>query len=197
MIKVYFESIHLELIQLLKEAKKDVKICVAWFTDKEIYNVLVEKACEGVFVDVIIANHQINKNYGFDFSELLQKGARVSYIGQLDDGINDSLMHNKFCVIDSDTVISGSYNWSYKARKNDENILVIRGDSELSNNFLDKFASIQPKYGFKLGSKGVEVVAIQEIMNKWKKGKGLKNNNRESPKSDVVQVGVNKITDKF
>ncbi|TAE00475.1 MAG: hypothetical protein EAZ97_05805 [Bacteroidetes bacterium] len=33
-------------------------------------------------------------------------------------------MHNKFCVIDSDIVLTGSYNWTNQAQRNDENITV-------------------------------------------------------------------------
>jgi phosphatidylserine/phosphatidylglycerophosphate/cardiolipin synthase-like enzyme len=33
-------------------------------------------------------------------------------------------MHNKFCVIDGQAVITGSFNWSYKARQNHENITI-------------------------------------------------------------------------
>ena len=33
-------------------------------------------------------------------------------------------MHNKFCVID-DKVITGSYNWTYHANKNHENIIIV------------------------------------------------------------------------
>ena len=34
-------------------------------------------------------------------------------------------MHNKYCIIDNDTVITGSYNWTTAAEtKNDENITI-------------------------------------------------------------------------
>jgi len=34
-------------------------------------------------------------------------------------------MHNKFCVIDNQTIISGSYNWTINANSNDENITIL------------------------------------------------------------------------
>ena len=34
-------------------------------------------------------------------------------------------MHNKFCIIDNTTVITGSYNWTVNANTNDENISVL------------------------------------------------------------------------
>ena len=55
-------------------------------------------------------------------------------------------MHNKFCVIDTDTVINGSYNWSYKAEKNHENILITKGDSVLAKQFIKQFKKIRNIY---------------------------------------------------
>ena len=43
-------------------------------------------------------------------------------------------MHNKFCVIDNQTVITGSYNWSSNAEfKNEENISIIRDNKTASD----------------------------------------------------------------
>lgn len=192
MIQVYFDHIHLEIINLLKQADTEIKICVAWFTDKDIYHTLVKKAKEGVSVDVIVANHEFNKKkYGLNYNELLKYGGRVSFIGNVSSGKADRLMHNKFCIIDSQTIISGSYNWSIKARQNDENVLVITGDENLVQKFLNKFTSIQPQFGFKLGSRGVELVAIQEIMNKWQKPK------KKKLKTPFQGDDIGTIIDKF
>lgn len=43
-------------------------------------------------------------------------------------------MHNKFCVIDNQKVITGSYNWSVNAEnKNDENAAVMYDDERASD----------------------------------------------------------------
>jgi hypothetical protein len=51
-------------------------------------------------------------------------------------------MHNKFCVIDASTVITGSYNWSRQAKANYENITVISEHPELAQQFLIEFETI-------------------------------------------------------
>jgi phosphatidylserine/phosphatidylglycerophosphate/cardiolipin synthase-like enzyme len=55
-------------------------------------------------------------------------------------------MHNKFCVIDYNTVITGSYNWSYKAENNFENIIVNYNDTGLAEQFVNEFIQIKNKY---------------------------------------------------
>ena len=55
-------------------------------------------------------------------------------------------MHNKFCVIDEYTVINGSYNWSKKAERNHENIIITTGDSVLAQSFITQFKKIRNSY---------------------------------------------------
>ena len=52
-------------------------------------------------------------------------------------------MHDKFCIIDNHTVITGSYNWSDNAEfKNEENI-TIETDNEQANRFSVKFRDLR------------------------------------------------------
>lgn len=51
-------------------------------------------------------------------------------------------MHDKFCIIDNQIVIHGSYNWTNKAEfKNEENISVTK-DCNASTEFSIKFKEL-------------------------------------------------------
>lgn len=169
MVKAYFNHIHLQIIHQIDNAQFDIKICVAWFTDYEIYSRLVEKLKRGINIEIIVANHKFNKTSRVDFKELLKLNGKVSYLGNISDGSKDSFMHNKFCVIDNNTVITGSYNWSFKARLNDENILVIKDDRNLTDQFIAKFNELKPQFGFTLENNKVSLLPIEKIMMKWEK----------------------------
>jgi hypothetical protein len=56
-------------------------------------------------------------------------------------------MHHKFCVIDRCTVITGSYNWSHKARSNDENITVVTDSTDFAAKYIDTFDSLLVRNG--------------------------------------------------
>jgi phosphatidylserine/phosphatidylglycerophosphate/cardiolipin synthase-like enzyme len=64
---------------------------------------------------------------GFDYDFFVENGGELFW----DDH------HHKFCVIDREVVITGSYNWTYKAsnRIQRENIIVITSEKEL----IDKY----------------------------------------------------------
>jgi hypothetical protein len=50
-------------------------------------------------------------------------------------------MHHKFCVIDHRIVITGSYNWTNNAEKNDENIVIVE-DYTLALEYADAFLAL-------------------------------------------------------
>lgn len=167
MVKAHFKNIHIEIINLIETAQTDIKICVAWFTDFDIYSKIVVKQKQGVNVDVVIANHIFNKKSRVDFKEFLKHKGKVSYIGNINDGSQDKFMHNKFCIIDNSTIVTGSYNWSFKARSNDENVLIIKNEQELVNQFIDKFNDLKPQYGFAIKGNEISLQPIEKIMAKW------------------------------
>lgn len=115
---------------------------MAWFTQKEIFDRLVEQAKEDCKVLLIISNDEINQNSAIDYERLNIRQSKVFKIG---DGKQD-LMHNKFCVIDNRIVITGSYNWSYKAESNYENITITKDDQALAKQFIAEFNNIRKKY---------------------------------------------------
>lgn len=137
-----FENIA-ERIQLeIRKAQKSIFIAVAWFTNANLFNDLVEKARRGCAVSLIISNDNINKNSAIDFDQLQTGKSKVYRVGNGDT----ELMHNKFCVIDYSTVISGSYNWSYKAENNFENVIVTSNDTALAEQFISEFNNIRKQY---------------------------------------------------
>lgn len=126
-----FERIQSDILSTLDKAKISIIVAVAWFTNDILYKKLIEKKDQGVDVRVIINNDGVNKKHGIDISKL-----NVIKIRSERGGI----MHNKFCVIDNQTVISGSYNWTDNAElKNAENINITENDNELATNYSLEF----------------------------------------------------------
>ncbi len=137
-----FNNIAHHIQQELKQAEESIYIAVAWFTNPDLFDILLKKAKQGVCVQVLCSNDFINQKHGVDFNQL-NIGNSVAYL--IGDG-KDDLMHNKFCVIDDYTVITGSYNWSKKAEKNHENIVITTGDTILVEQFIQQFKTIRNSY---------------------------------------------------
>lgn len=137
-----FENIAERIEQEIGKAQKSIFIAVAWFTNKNLFNELLKKAKEGCTISILISNDSINQNSSIDFSKLTINHSRVYFIGNGDT----ELMHNKFCVIDYSTVITGSYNWSYKAKSNFENVIITTNDTTLAEQFIREFSHIHKQY---------------------------------------------------
>lgn len=57
-------------------------------------------------------------------------------------GFGGGIMHHKFAVVDEETVLTGSFNWTYAAdNENDENLLVL-SDKALAGQYSDEFARL-------------------------------------------------------
>lgn len=103
---------------------------MAWFTNEILANEIIKKHKEGIEVKVALYDDGINRRHGVDL-----EGIPTMRIKAQKGGI----MHNKFCVIDNQVVITGSYNWSSNAEfRNDENISIIR-DNETASDYSVEF----------------------------------------------------------
>ena len=137
-----FENIAERIVSEIDKAQNSVFIAVAWFTNRNIFNVLQRKGYEGCQINLMYSADHINENSSVDFDLLKIKNSNVFPIG---NGDHD-LMHNKFCVIDYCTVITGSYNWSNKAESNHENITITKGVTTLAEQFISEFNKIKQRY---------------------------------------------------
>jgi len=143
--QAYFEDIQRQIKKELSRAQHTILIAVAWFTDPELFEILCDKAQNNVSISLIVLNDRINKGAsGLDFHRLRKSGGEVYLIGSGNE--RDEIMHNKFCVIDNVTIITGSYNWTLKAQRNDENITVTKDSREFADGFTFQFQSLIAKY---------------------------------------------------
>lgn len=135
MIKSYFNQIRSNILKEISKAEEEILIAVYWFTNQELFDILIEKLKQGLVVELIIHNDFINnRESGLPFQQFIDNGGKFYF----SDGNNP--MHNKFCIIDQRILINGSYNWTYFAEeKNRENILVIENETEVVNSFYDEF----------------------------------------------------------
>ncbi|SUD31801.1 nuclease NucT [Pseudomonas fluorescens] len=145
-LKAYFTNIHEVIIGHLGRAQSDIAVAIAWFTDRDIFEVLCKKARAGVNVSVAMIGDEINQAPGgLNFKRLEAFGGQVTFLPP--GSRNEPTMHHKFCVIDRSAVITGSYNWSHKARANDENITVITDSLDFASSYLDVFDGLLVRAG--------------------------------------------------
>lgn len=103
---------------LLGVARQKVDICVFTITDNRITDTIIRAHQRGVKVRIISDNDKAHDT-GSDIRRLRQAGIPLRT-----DRTPDH-MHHKFALIDGNTALTGSYNWTRSAAtRNFENILV-------------------------------------------------------------------------
>lgn len=142
-LQAHFQGIQKVIIEHLQAAENEILVAVAWFTDREIFKVLCQKAQAGVKVSIVLLGDDINKSpNGLNLNLLCNLGGKVTFLPSGQQGT--PMMHHKFCVLDSLTVITGSYNWSKKAQTNDENITVVANASDFAMEYRQAFYALTP-----------------------------------------------------
>lgn len=133
--EVYFEDIYQKISALLHSAKSSVKICVAWITAERLSRTIAQLYNDGVAIEIVYddnpRNHQLR---GFDDEMAALYPVRTRTRG---------FMHNKFCIIDDEILVTGSFNWTYNADNSFENALVIEGDYRLIKSYLHEFEDLK------------------------------------------------------
>ena len=121
------------VVSALREARKSVLVQAYSFTSAPIAKALVEAGKRGVDVQVILDKSQRTERYsGATF--LANEGIPVFI------DASHRIAHNKVMVIDGQTVITGSFNFTKFAESgNAENVLLILHAPELAKRYGDNW----------------------------------------------------------
>lgn len=125
----------------ISNAKSYIYICVSWVNVGMFMDALNQACHRGVEIKIITdaTNRQANP-VGLNEKIIVKK------IGFFVD--EDTMcLHNKFAIIDGETLILSSYNWSFNGKKNMEFITVITLDNgENSGSFCDSLGKFERQF---------------------------------------------------
>ncbi|MBT3044694.1 MAG: DUF1669 domain-containing protein [Candidatus Thiodiazotropha sp. (ex Codakia orbicularis)] len=130
-----FDNIKNLLTQEISNSEFIIWVAVAWFTDRDLANILYSKAKQGVNIQIILNDDDIN-------SVLLPKLKQYFETHTVTKGT--ILMHNKFCIFDLKKVVHGSYNWTNRAQYNDETVSLIENRAQ-AEVFAEQFLKLKLK----------------------------------------------------
>lgn len=125
------------LIERLGKAKKSIYVQAYSFTNHDIAMALIEAKGRGVNVQVYVDKKRIKEKHSIIY-KLIE--AKIPVIVQK----SKNLAHNKIMIIDDELVITGSFNWTNNALKNEENLNFIKS-KELVQVYLHNWKEIVGK----------------------------------------------------
>jgi phosphatidylserine/phosphatidylglycerophosphate/cardiolipin synthase-like enzyme len=123
------------IIAEVSSAQSRIRFMAFTFTSRSIADAMLDRARAGVVVQGVIEDRNAEKQYS-QYERLKREIHDI-----LPDG-NPYIMHHKAIIVDDETVILGSYNFTNSAEEsNDENVLIIR-DAEVAALFVEEFGRV-------------------------------------------------------
>ncbi|MEM6925428.1 MAG: phospholipase D-like domain-containing protein [Myxococcota bacterium] len=117
---------------LLESARSSVDICVFTITDNRIADVIVDAHRRGVDVRVVSDGNKA-ADLGSDVCDLRSMGIEV----RMDD--SPAHMHHKFALFDARVLLTGSYNWTRAAARDNQENLLVTDDERLTEAYRIEF----------------------------------------------------------
>lgn len=137
-IENYFapeDDIQDAIVRGIGDSKAEIDVLAFSFTSEPIAKAIATRVRDGIRVRAVFDKTQAGNAYSQD-DFMREHGVDVRLDG------NEYAMHDKVIVIDTDAVITGSYNFTKAAEtKNDENILIIHSPS-LASQYRGEFERI-------------------------------------------------------
>lgn len=138
-LEIYFspdDGAAKQIARQIRAARESIDIMAYSLTNDSITRALLDQAAAGVTVRGVFDADQIRTNTGGDTEQLRQHGIPVRQ-----DGI-DGLLHHKVMIIDGETVITGSFNFTGNAdRVNDENVVILH-DAKIAALYTANFNTV-------------------------------------------------------
>lgn len=120
------------IVTEIGRAKQEILVQAYSFTSKDIAKALVDAHKRGVKTEIILDRSNRSKKYSAgDFT------AHMGILTYIDSA--HSIAHNKIMIIDKETVITGSFNFTKAAEDhNAENLLILK-NKELAKQYVDNW----------------------------------------------------------
>jgi phosphatidylserine/phosphatidylglycerophosphate/cardiolipin synthase-like enzyme len=132
-ISVHFSpnnNLEIVLVKLLQSAKESIDMAIYDLTNEFISEALIKAHNNGIAVRVY-CDKNINPDYEQPLIDKMREAGITVYIANTKNWTNvesfKAIMHNKFIIVDQETILTGSYNFSKNAENNNrENFIIIK-----------------------------------------------------------------------
>ena len=128
------------ILRLLHQSRKTANICVFTITDDRIAEAILDAHRRKVSVRIVTDNEKA-EDLGSDIERFEAAGIPV----RIDH--TPFHMHHKFALIDVKTLLTGSYNWTRGAARDNEENLIVTDDPHLVKQFSETFDHLWKQFG--------------------------------------------------
>ena len=134
------KELSLNIARAVASAQVEILFMAFAFTDDQIGSAMLGRADSGVAIRGVFETAGADTAFSY-FPYLAEAELEMDHVQVRRDG-NPQIMHHKVIIIDRETTIFGSFNFSDSAnRRNDENILIVH-DPTFTSFFVEEFETV-------------------------------------------------------
>lgn len=131
---IHFSDIKTHIIDHINSAVTSIRLGVSWLTDRELFNLLLDKLADGIDVSLVTRNDYLNNHPdALPWNEFIAAG------GMLYFSRNGEQLHYKFILADDRRVLCTSYNLTCFANGNNRENVMTFDDKDFVNSFVEEF----------------------------------------------------------
>jgi tetratricopeptide (TPR) repeat protein len=158
MAKAYFHKIQDAILTEVDTAKRTLDIAVAWFSSQPLFDSVCAKIAQGVSVRLAIRDDYKNNHEGaLDWQYFINTGG-ILYVDRREE------LHHKYCIIDGQVLITGSYNWTNNAAyRSIENVL-ISNEPAIATEYLDNFNQLISQLEIVQHNRRIKLAEVSESL---------------------------------
>lgn len=144
-VDVAFDKLEQFIIREIEKSDISIDIAVAWITNENICNALSTASNKGVQIRILMNDDEINQ-----YTPSMLGQSITVFKAPKHGKYQKNFMHNKFCIFDVNTVITGSYNWTKAANYHNENIVIVLNE-EIAKKFRVRFNELVKEINRSIG----------------------------------------------
>ncbi len=121
------------LLHEINSAQESILIMALVFTQDQLGEAIRHRYGSGILTEGVFEGRSVN-TLGSEYDKFIDTGIKI----RVDK--SPGLMHHKVIIIDEETVITGSYNFSRNAEiRNSENLLIIKNNKDIAQAYIDEY----------------------------------------------------------
>lgn len=150
------------IISEIQKANHNIFIAMAWFTDRDIANVIIDAKRRQLIIDIILSSNAKNETV-----KQMLKNENIS-VNILETSDERGMMHHKFCLIDNKTSINGSYNYSYNATNNNVENIQVSDDISTYRQLFAEFERLKSTINHQIDTNFNTANPMEQVITKTK-----------------------------
>ena len=128
-----------KLISTILKSQFTIDVCVFVITSQNLADILIKKHKEGVIVRIVTDCEKMDLNCS-QIEQMRSHGIQVRH------DKTSYFMHHKFALLDGETLVNGSFNWTRQAITGNQENVIISSDKELVGPYIHQFGKLWSMY---------------------------------------------------